>query len=81
MWTFNEAADRVVATGDATTWPLSLRVKSVKGTHGVFEMTWRFSGPDGRATWEWVRVADQESGAVLVIRWRRIGGHGVFGDA
>jgi hypothetical protein len=38
-------------------------------------MTWSFSGPDGRATFEWVLV-DGEPG----IRWRRIGGHAIFGS-
>jgi len=36
-------------------------------------MTWSFSGPDGRATFEWVTID-----GVLAVRWRRIGGHGVF---
>jgi hypothetical protein len=36
-------------------------------------MTWSFSGPDGRATFEWIRIEGQ-----LAVRWRRIGGHAVF---
>ncbi len=53
--------------------PRRLRVKHVTGTEGVFEMTWSFAGPDGRATFEWVMIGDE-----VGIRWRRIGGHAIF---
>jgi len=56
-------------------WPKRLRVKDVKGAAGIWEMTWSFSGPDGRATFEWVQI-DGEPG----IRWRRVGGHAVLGS-
>jgi hypothetical protein len=59
----------------AASWPAGLRVRSVEGAPGIWEMTWSFSGPDGRATFEWVEI-DGEPG----IRWRRIGGHSIFGD-
>ena len=42
---------------------------------GVWEMTWSFAGPDGRATFEWA-TSDGEP----VVRWRRIGGHEIFGQ-
>ncbi|CAN5570932.1 hypothetical protein BH23CHL8_BH23CHL8_01630 [soil metagenome] len=58
----------------ATPWPRGLRVKAVQGAPGVWEMTWSFSGPDGRATFEWLRLDGE-----LAVRWRRIGGHAVFG--
>jgi hypothetical protein len=45
----------------------------MKGTEGVWEMTWSFSGPDGRATFEWVKA-----GGEIQIRWRRIGGHEIY---
>ena len=54
-------------------WPKALRVKPVHGAPGIWEMTWSFSGPDGRATFEWVDLAGEPA-----IRWRRIGGHEVF---
>jgi hypothetical protein len=38
-------------------------------------MTWSFAGPDGRATFEWIRIDGQPG-----IRWRRIGGHAIFGE-
>jgi hypothetical protein len=42
-------------------------------------MTWSFSGPDGRSTWEWASV-EVEDEVVPVVRWRRIGGHAIFGE-
>ena len=55
-------------------WPKSLRVKDVEGAPGVWELTWSFAGPDGRATFEWIEIDDE-----LGIRWRRVGGHAIFG--
>ncbi len=54
-------------------WPASLRVKPVTNAPGIYEMTWSFSGPDGRATFDYVT-----EGGELVLRWRRIGGHEIF---
>ena len=54
-------------------WPNALRVKPVHGAPGIWEMTWSFSGPDGRATFEWMDLAGEPA-----VRWRRIGGHEVF---
>jgi len=36
-------------------------------------MTWSFAGPDGRATFEFVKIDGK-----IAIRWRRIGGREVF---
>ena len=55
------------------TWPASLRVSSMTSASGIWEMTWSFASPDGRATFEFVRV-DEE----VRVRWRRIGDHGVY---
>lgn len=74
---FNEAADRFV-TRQATSWPRSLRVKAIRGASGVFEMTWSFTGPDGRATWEWIAVVDDDGKKHAAVRWRRIGGQAIF---
>ena len=57
---FNAACDRFVETKDLASWPANLRVKAVVNAPGVFEMTWSFSGPDGRATWEWTTVLDTD---------------------
>ena len=69
---FNDACDRL-ATRPSTSWPKSLRVRDVEGAPSILEMTWSFSGPDGRATFEWVTI---DGG--LGLRWRRIGGHAIF---
>jgi hypothetical protein len=37
-------------------------------------MTWSFAGPDGGATFEFIGIEGE-----LAIRWRRIGGHDIFG--
>lgn len=62
-----------LAADPARPWPASLRVKSVRSAPGILEMTWSFSSPDGRATFELVTVDGE-----LRVRWRRIGDHGVF---
>lgn len=54
-------------------WPDHLRVKSVRGAPGVWEMTWSFAGPDGRATFEFIDVGGEPA-----IKWRRIGDHRIF---
>ena len=69
---FIEACDRY-AIDPSTAWPASLRVKGVENAPGVLEMTWSFSGPDGRATFEWIQIDGQ-----LAVRWRRLGGHAIF---
>ena len=69
---FNAGAEAAAAGHDAP-WPNGLRVKAVRGTARVWEMTWSMTEPDGRATWEWVDI-DGERG----ILWRRIGDHAIF---
>ena len=65
-----------------TPFPTRLRVKAMRGAPGIFEMTWSFTGPDGRATWEWcdVEVIDNSGATIRVpaVRWRRIGSHKIF---
>ncbi len=65
---FHVAAQRIVADPRGR-WPGSLRIKKVVSAPRI----WSFSGPDGRATFEWVEI-DGTSG----IRWRRIGTHEIF---
>ncbi len=49
-----------------------LRVKSIQGALGIFEMTW---AADGRATFEYgVEVTEEEPHVV----WRRVGTHSIF---
>lgn len=70
---FVPAAERRAADPSAA-WPRSLRVKAVKAAPGILELTWSFAGPDGRATFEWVTIDGEPA-----IRWRRVGGHEIFG--
>jgi hypothetical protein len=69
---FVAACERYAAE-PSTKWPASLRVRDVEGAPGILELTFNFSGPDIRATFEWTRIEDQ-----LAVRWRRIGGHEIF---
>jgi hypothetical protein len=75
---FNEACDQFNETNDPSSWPARLRVKSVVNAPGVFEITWSFSGPDGRATWEWITVTDTHGVHHPGVRWRRLGDHKIF---
>ena len=67
--------DACAARGDAPlpTWPASLRIGSLEGHRGIYEMTWSFAGPDGRAPFDLVEINGE-----IGIRWRRIGGHAIF---
>ena len=69
---FVPACDRY-AEDPATKWPASLRVRDVEGAPGIWEMTWSFAGPDGRATLEFVQIDGS-----LGVQWRRIGGHSIL---
>ncbi|MHB8618687.1 MAG: hypothetical protein ACYDAG_03810 [Chloroflexota bacterium] len=60
-------------TGWPPAWPNTLRIKSVASHPNVWELTWSFSGPDGRATFEFVEVDGEPA-----VKWRRIGGHNIF---
>jgi hypothetical protein len=69
---FHAAAERIVAD-PRVQWPGSPRIKRVVSAPRIWEMTWSFSGPDGRATFEWVEIDGTSS-----IRWCRIGTHEIF---
>jgi hypothetical protein len=69
---FVAACDRYAADASVA-WSASLRVKDVENAPGILEMTWSFSGPDGRATFEWTQIDGH-----LGLRWRRIGSHEIF---
>jgi hypothetical protein len=70
---FSRACDAYIDSKGGARWPAGLRVKPLRSVPGVWEMTWSFSGPDGRATWEWVTTPDGP-----LVRWRRIGDHSIF---
>jgi hypothetical protein len=75
---FNTACDHFVETKDPSSWPGNLRVKVVVNAPGIFEMTWSFSGPDGRATWEWTTVIEGDGRQWPAVRWRGLGTHRIF---
>ena len=50
----------------------SLRVKGVKGTRGIYELTW---SPDGRATFHY---GDPIQEGEVHIVWRRVGTHSIL---
>ena len=68
-----DAKDAAKEKTPAHRWPAALRVSPMKSAAGVWEMTWSFASPDGRATFELIH---DEAG--LILRWRRIGDHSVY---
>jgi hypothetical protein len=66
-------AAEAAAAGEADPWPSSMRVKKLEGAADIWEMTWSWKDPDGRATWQWTEI-DGEAG----ILWRRCGTHDIF---
>lgn len=70
---FNVGCERYLETGLVRSWKSSLRVTRMTGTDGVWEMTWSFSGPDGRATFQFI---DDPDG--MVVLWRRVGSHRIY---
>jgi hypothetical protein len=81
---FNDACDAYAAAhaessradetrGATYKWPAALRVRPMRSAPGVWEMTWSFTSPDGRATFEF--VSDDQG---LLLRWRRIGDHSIY---
>lgn len=75
---FNTACDLFVEIKDPSSWPGNRRVKALASAPGIFEMTWSFSGPDGRATWEWTTVIEADGRRWPAVRWRRLGTHRIF---
>ena len=70
---FNAACDAYIADSGAFIWPTRLRVSRLTSAKGIWEMTWSFASPDGRATFEFINAPDG-----VRLRWRRIGNHGVY---
>lgn len=76
---FMEAVRKMIAAGKREPgripqWPSALRIRLLVDHAGIYEMTWSFAGPDGRATFQIVSDENSEP----VIRWRRIGDHTIF---
>ena len=64
---FIAAASAYESSPERFIWPKSLRVERLTGS-GVMAMTWSFSGPDGRATFQFETVDGQ-----MFVVWRRVG--------
>lgn len=69
---FSRACEAYVVSPGSFRWPASLRVSPMRSAPGIWEMTWSFAGPDGRATFEFITVDGE-----VYVRWRRIGTHSV----
>jgi hypothetical protein len=63
---FSAACDAHAADVGGFIWPKRLRVSRMTSAKGIWEMTWSFASPDGRATFEFVDAPDG-----VRLRWRR----------
>jgi len=63
-----------IEEGRATDFRPGLRVKSMRGQPGIWEMSWEHE--DGRATFQWGTPVRE---GMRHVFWRRIGGHEIFG--
>jgi len=54
-------------------WPKALRFERIHDSGGICAVTWSFSGPDGRATFQIISLGDQP-----ILVWRRIGHHDIY---
>lgn len=75
MPAFNAACEAYIADTGGFIWPATLRVSRMTSVKGIWEMTWSFSGPDGRATFEFTEIEGE-----IGVRWRRIGRHEVYDE-
>lgn len=63
---------REIESGQKTWFRPGLRVKRVRGTWGLYEMTW---APDGRATFSW---GDAAVRGLVHVQWHRCGDHSIL---
>jgi len=70
---FLPAVAQYEANPSAYVWPKSLRFERMQNTDGICAVTWSFSGPDGRATFQFSEI----DGEPCLI-WRRIGHHDIY---
>lgn len=54
-----------------------LRVKLVKGTEGIYEVTWAMGAIDGRATFHY---GDEVHVGQPHVVWRHVGTHAIFSN-
>lgn len=77
---FGRSSDQFALGKKRGAWPPHLHVKPFANAPGVFEMTWSFSDPDGRATWEATTVKGEDGSPEPAVLWRRMGTHRVFNE-
>jgi hypothetical protein len=66
---FNESCDAFAKDPSRYRWPGRLRISQMQGTDGVWKMTWSFSGLDGSATSEFIRLGgDLGEGGLATCR-------------
>lgn len=70
---FNDSCELYAESKGDFVWPARLRVSRLTSHKEIWEMTWSFSGPDGRATFRFVAIDD-----VVGVEWRRIGRHEIY---
>jgi hypothetical protein len=70
---FHAACEKYVSTHGSSPWPKRLRVRKMTSADRIWEMTWSFASPDGRATFEFVKREDE-----MRVLWRRIGNHSIY---
>ena len=70
---FNDGCERYFQTAGQVRWRKRLRVRPMVGAPSIWEMTWSFTSPDGRATFEFNQVGDDQ-----IVVWRRIGFHDIY---
>ena len=61
-----------IEVGQQTWFRPGLRVKRVRGTTDLYEMSW---APDGRATFSW---GDPVIGGLRHVEWQRCGDHSIL---
>lgn len=70
---FSDACDAYVADPGGYVWPKRLRVSPMTSAAGIWEITWSLASPDGRATFEFVKINEGWH-----VRWRRVGNHRIY---
>lgn len=73
MLQFSSSCDAYLDNPGSHPWPGAMRVKRMVNAGAVWEMTWSFRSPDGRATFEFVDIDGE-----VYLRWRRIGDHTIY---
>lgn len=66
-------ADADIQAGRVRRFESAEELNAAKNAPGVWEATWSVSGPDGRATFQWIEIDGEPA-----ILPRRVGSHAIF---